>query len=352
MTTLDHPTTPAVDATRTSLCAWALHFAARGWHVFPITPRTKKPPVIDRWETRASTNPDQIRRWWRHIPYSIGIATGPSGLVVVDLDTPKPGQTMPERWATLGISSGAGVLRALAREQGTTVTPTYAVSTPSGGWHLYYTAPPGVRLRNTHDVIGWKIDTRAHGGYVVAPGSPVPPRGYELIDDRNPAELPTWLHQALIPTPPAPLSASTVAAAANPSGYTAAAVRGECHRVRSAPPGQHNAVLCRAAYALGQLVGAGLLDQAAARADLTTAAEVLISADCDCTLREITRVITAGLTAGARNPRRSTIRTSHQGRHETQRCDRADRDRCRTGWPGVPTLRAARWRVALAGFLL
>jgi Bifunctional DNA primase/polymerase, N-terminal len=314
MTTLDHPTTtPAVDTTRTSLCAWALHFAARGWHVFPIIPGAKRPPVVDRWETRASTDHDQIRRWWRHIPYSIGIATGPSGLVVVDLDTPKPGQTMPERWATLGISSGAGVLRALAHEQGTTVTPTYAVSTPSGGWHLYYTAPSGVRLRNTQAVIGWKIDTRAHGGYVVAPGSPVLPSGYELIDDRDPAELPTWLHHALTPKPLTALSVSAVAAAANPSGYVTAALRGECQRVRSAPPGQHNAVLCRAAYALGQLVGAGLLHETAARADLTTAAEILIRADCDCTPREITRVITAGLAAGARNPRRTTIRTSHQG---------------------------------------
>jgi hypothetical protein len=83
--------------------------------------------------------------------------------------------------------------------------------------------------------------------------------------------------------------------------------------VRTAPPGQHNAVLCRAAYALGQLIGAGLLDEATARAELTTAASALISADCDCTPREITRVITAGLAAGARNPRRTTIRTSHQG---------------------------------------
>ena len=314
MTTLDHPTTtPTADATRTNLRAWALHFAARGWHVFPITPRAKKPPVITRWETRASTDPDQITHWWRHIPYAIGIATGPSGLVVVDLDTAKPGQIAPERWAALGIGSGAGVLRALAHQQDTTVTPTYAVSTPSGGWHLYYTAPPGAQLRNTHDVIGWKIDTRAHGGYVVAPGNPVPPSGYELIDDRDPVELPDWLHQALTPKPPAPVSASAVAAAANTSGYVTAAVQGESQRVRIAPPGQHNAVLCRAAYALGQLVGAGLLQDAVARADLTTAAESLVGADCGCTPREVARVITAGLAAGARNPRRTTPRTSHQG---------------------------------------
>jgi Bifunctional DNA primase/polymerase, N-terminal len=163
-----------VDATCTTLRAWALHLAARGWYVFPITPGAKKPPVIDRWETRASTDPDQITRWWRQVPFSIGIATGPSGLVVVDLDTPKSGETVPDRWAALGIGSGAGVLRALARQHNITVTPTFAVTTPSGGWHLYYTAPPGAPLRNTQDVIGWKIDTRAHGGYVVAPGCPAP----------------------------------------------------------------------------------------------------------------------------------------------------------------------------------
>ncbi|MBV9014010.1 MAG: bifunctional DNA primase/polymerase [Pseudonocardiales bacterium] len=305
--------TPSRDVTRNRLRDSALHFAARGWHVFPVTPGAKKPPVIDRWEDRASTDPDQIHHWWHHAPCNVGIATGPSGLVVIDLDTPKPGQPIHQRWAALGISSGAGVLRALASTQGTTLTPTYTVSTPSGGWHLYYTTPPRVRLRNTQAVLGWKIDTRAYGGYVVAPGSPLPPRAYELVDGRDPVELPTWLHQALTPNPPPALSAPAQPVTINLSGYVGAAVRGECHRVRSAPSGQHNAVLCRAAYALGQLVGAGLLDEEIARAELTAAAAVLISADCDCTPREITRVITAGLTAGARNPRRTTIRTSHQG---------------------------------------
>jgi hypothetical protein len=301
-----------VDITCTNLRAWALHFAARGWHVFPITPGAKKPPVIYRWETRASTDPDQIHHWWQHTAYSVGIATGPSRLVVVDLDTRKHGQPAPDRWATLGIDSGTGVLRVLARQHGTTVTPTYAVTTPSGGWHLYYTAPAGTALRNTHDVIGFKIDTRAHGGYVVAPGSAVPPSGYELIDDRDPAELPGWLHQALTPRPPTALPAPAQTVATNPDGYTSAAVRGEVQRVRTAPPGRHNAVLCRAAYALGQLVGAEFLDYTTARAELTAAASGLVGADCDCTPAEVARVITAGLAAGARNPRRTTPRTSNR----------------------------------------
>jgi Bifunctional DNA primase/polymerase, N-terminal len=299
-----------VDTICTNLRAWALHFAARGWHVFPITPGAKKPPAIDRWETRASTGPDQIHRWWRNIPFTIGIATGPSGLVVVDLDTRKPGEIVPAQWTTLGIRSSVEVLRSLVRQRHTSITPTYMVSTPSGGWHLYYTAPAGVPLRNTQAALGWKIDTRAHGGYVVAPGCPVSPSGYQLIDDRDPVELPSWLHQALTPTPSPALSGSAVAATINASGYVHAAVRNECQRIRTAPPGQHNAMLCRAAYALGQLVGAGLLTETVARPQLTTAAEALVSADCDCTPREITRVISAGLAAGARNPRHTTPRTS------------------------------------------
>jgi Bifunctional DNA primase/polymerase, N-terminal len=290
--------------TTTKLRTAALDYAARGWPIFPVRPYAKKPPIIDRWETEASTDPDHIQHWWRNIPYSIGIATGPAGLVVIDLDTPKPSEPIPEPWASQNITNGTGVLAALAKKTGTMVTPTYTVRTPSGGWHLYYTTPPGTALRNTGKAIGWKIDTRAHGGYVIAAGSPVPPAGYELVNDRHPAELPTWLHHALTARPSPGLSAPPVAAPTNPDRYVAAALRGECHRVHNAPPGQHNAVLCRAAYSLGQLIGAGMLDEITARTALTTAAETMISADCDCTPREIARVITTSLAAGAANPRR------------------------------------------------
>ena len=54
---------------------------------------------------------------------------------------------------------------------------TFMVRTGRGGLHLYFTAPPGVRLGNTAGELGrglgWLIDTRGHGGYVVAPGSVV-----------------------------------------------------------------------------------------------------------------------------------------------------------------------------------
>jgi hypothetical protein len=153
------------------------------------------------------------------------------------------------------------------------------------------------------------VDTRAGGGYVVGPGSVRPDGGYELTDDTEPAELPAWLVQALSERPPAAISAPADIASANPTGYAAAALRREADQVRQAPSGQHNAVLSRAAYRCGQLVGAELLDIDTAKAELSSAGGSLVGADCGCTHAEVARVIGAGLTAGARNPRRIKPRT-------------------------------------------
>jgi hypothetical protein len=50
--------------------------------------------------------------------YNIGIATGPSGLLVVDLDRPKnPTDLPPEPWRSRGCATGADVLAWLATEQ-------------------------------------------------------------------------------------------------------------------------------------------------------------------------------------------------------------------------------------------
>ena len=116
--------------------------------------------------------------------------------------------------------------------------------------------------------------------------------------------------QALSQRPSVALSAPAQRPCTDPRGYVGAAVTGECDKVRHAPAGRHNAVLCRAAYALGQLVGAGLLAHADARAELLTAGGALTDADCGCTPGEVTRVIDAGLAAGERNPRRIAPRTS------------------------------------------
>ena len=156
-----------------TLLAAALAHAARGWRVFPLRRGDKRPAVKD-WEPRATTDPARIERAWTAGPFNIGIATGPSGLVVLDLDRPKPGEIPPPAYRQPGIGDGGDVLAVLceANDQPLPVD-TYAVRTGSGGTHLYFTAPPGMTLRNTAKRLGWLIDTRAHGGYVVAAGSTV-----------------------------------------------------------------------------------------------------------------------------------------------------------------------------------
>jgi len=279
------------------LAEWALHLADQGWRVFPITPGAKKPPAIARWEQRATVDRERIARCWQAGAFNIGIATGPSGLVVVDLDV-----------ADGDGPDGAAQLAKLAADRGVTLPGTWTVTTPSGGRHLYFTTPAGVRLRNTQGDLAPGIDTRAGGGYVVAPGSLVPSGGYELADDTDPAELPGWLLQALCEHRPTTISARPEKPVAAPTGYAATAVAREAERVRTAAPGQHNRTLSNAAYNLGQLVGAGLLDTTQAGHALTDAAHALMTGDCDCTPREIARVIHAGLTAGQTRPRRGCRR--------------------------------------------
>src|SRR5829696_7413899 len=123
------------------LAAAALALAGRGWRVFPVQPGRKVPAVRSDWEGRATTDPDRIIRCWAAGCWNMGVAAGPSGLVVVDLDMPKPGEEPPVEWALLGITCGADVFAELAARAGQPIPATFTVTTPSGGRHLYFTAP-------------------------------------------------------------------------------------------------------------------------------------------------------------------------------------------------------------------
>lgn len=306
-----------MDSATTALLGWALVLAERGWPVFPLKPGTKQPhgwhreakcPRTGRCsrghqtpEVYATTDPGVIRPGWT-VPFNIGVATGPAGLTVIDCDIAKHGDPGPD---------GDSALADLAARRGGPLPDTHTVTTPSGGRHLYYRTPPGVRLRSTQKHLCPNVDTRSWGGHVVGPGSLTPEGGYELIDEREPAELPAWLVQAIVERPahtsPATSSASS-GRARHPGAYGTTALAGECDRIRHAAPGTHNQVLSTAAYRIGQLIGARVLDHTTAQADLHAAGQTLITGTCGCTPDEVERVITAGLDAGERNPRRITTR--------------------------------------------
>lgn len=288
-------------ADRARLAGW-LDLAARGWHLFPVHP-ARKTPAIRRWNDRATTDPDQLARFFTaHPDHNAGIACGPSGLLVIDCDTPKS-DTPP----TL---AGAEVLAALAAGRGG-LPDTWTVATPSGGRHLYFrapTPPAGAEpLGNTGRTLGPMLDTRGAGGQVLAPGSRLPNGGYELIDDSDPVNLPGWVAWRLSVHAPTAVSApaerpSTVLG--DHDAYVSAIVRAELQRVAQAERGGHNAAVFTAARALGQLVGAKVLDRAGAEHDLTAAAAHIVAGRCDCTARDVTASIRSGLDHGARRPRR------------------------------------------------
>ncbi|WP_346012269.1 bifunctional DNA primase/polymerase [Streptomyces sp. SID3343] len=240
----------------------ALSAAARGWRVFPLVPGAKRPAVRD-WETRATTDAERIARCWDLAPYNIGLATGPSGLVVVDLDKPKNEDDVPKGpWANENVADGADVLAILAtRAEASFPDATFTVTTRSGGRHLYFLAPDGPGLPSTVGKHGWKVDTRAHGGYVIAAGSIIDARRYTIARAGDVAPLPDWLLALLRPAPvvrrrvPTPIPRDT-------SAYAAAALRNETANVAGTAEGGRNAALVRAARALGRLVASGDLPRA------------------------------------------------------------------------------------------
>jgi len=291
-----------VNGQQQELLGAALSAADRGWRVFPLRPGDKRPAIRD-WQERATADHARLRSCWARGAWNVGIACGPSGLVVVDLDVPKPGQGPRAGWTGELMRDGTDVLGALADRAGERFPSwTYSVVTRSGGTHLYFSAPDGERMRNTAGRVGWLIDTRAGGGYVVGGGSVVDGQRYRVRTTWEVADLPTWLATAMrAPQTPAPAGGSSLLDIRRQSAYATAALRAEVERVVAAEPGTRNHTLNAAAYSLGQLVGAGALPGELTAAALTRAARAAGLDD-----REIRATVRSGLTAGQQRPRHIT----------------------------------------------
>jgi hypothetical protein len=274
-----------------------------GWHVFPCAAGGKRPALRGNWQDLATTSPDQIRDWWARAPYNIGIACGPSGLVVVDLDLPHDVKADEEAdEGALFPLSGADILSRLARQHGERYPGgTYIVDTPSGGCHLYFAVSGDARVKNSAGAVGPHIDVRADGGYVVGAGSRIGGRAYIARGRIAPAPLPSWLAELVkdsygppsVPAPRLPLTDR-----AQGRAYAMAALRAETERVAAARPGTRNVTLNRAAFSLGQLVAAGLIPPIPVITSLIDAARYAgLPED------EAVRTARSAMAAGARKPR-------------------------------------------------
>ncbi|WP_328513606.1 bifunctional DNA primase/polymerase [Streptomyces mirabilis] len=286
-----------VDLANLPLLAAALSSAERDWPVIPLHPHTKRAaghperscPHSGRCanghrtpEQRATTEPDLIHAAWAHRPYNVGIATGPAGLLVVDLDLPK--EEEPK-----GAPDGATSLAALCERAGESIPTTYQVRTPSGGQHLYFTAPAGVRLKSSVNRLGEHIDTRGWGGYVVAPGSTTPDGAYEVIEAAPVAPLPGWLTPLLLdaPKPAAPPAITPVR-----DGTRAAktALERECAVIQAATeggPDGRNSTLHRSTCKVARFVAWGDIARHTVEEAIQAAGEStgLPAAECCTTIR-------------------------------------------------------------------
>jgi len=277
----------------------ALSLAERGWHVFPCVPGGKRPALRGSWQDHATTEPARVRAWWRRAVYNIGIACGPSMLVVIDLDVPHDIRKLPSAEDRSAVS-GSDALATLCDQHGQPYPlPTYAVGTPSGGCHLYYAAPAGL-VRNSVGRLGPHIDVRADSGYVIGDGSRIGSCFYTACDHRRPVPLPEWIAALLVnqPVPAVPTGAAPDLPGERSTAYAAAALHEETRIVAAARLGTRNDTLNRAAFSLGQLVGAGMLSPPAVITALMSAAE-----RCGLPDGEAIRTIRSGMTAGTRRPR-------------------------------------------------
>jgi hypothetical protein len=221
---------------------------------------------VQDWERRACSDPETVAAYWPSDRHNIGIACGPSRLVVLDLDA--HGE-LPEEWQLPGVSDGKDVLTQICEWAGMPWPSTYTVATPSNGWHLYFAVPDGSQVRNSASLIGPQVDVRANGGYVVGAGSTVGGKAYEVLDAAVPALLPAWIARLLEPRREL---ATAVASSARPGKRLEGFVR----KVEASQPGDRTGPLVWAAHRLAEMIASGeataddgeLLVQAAVKAGI------------------------------------------------------------------------------------
>lgn len=226
-----------------------------GLCVFPLKPGTKVPATA-HGQDDASNDLATVTRWAREYPRANwGIFCAPSGLYVIDVDC-GDGKIGQASWDALVAQHGH--------------VDTFTVRTQSGGLHFYYRMPPSDALTNTAGKLGKHIDTRGNG-YVVAPGSTVNGREYEVVNDVPIADLPQWVVEAVRkPTRPAPVASTAASLYANVA--TADDVQDRVRQLSitlgQAAEGEGNNTAAAIAYMVGQYVGAGQIDALTAEASL------------------------------------------------------------------------------------
>jgi hypothetical protein len=246
----------------------------------------------------ATTDPARLVTWWSAEPAAVpGVAAGPSGLVLIDIDThhddlpPElatgllPGidlaaELIPRHlWADPArFRDGRDSLRLLATLRGGPAPwppgdrhRPVTVTTPSGGRHLWYQAPaPGLRQALSDPAgrygLAWQVDVKAGWSYGLAPGAATTAGAYEITSGTpaNPGQMPAWLAREVgrvagpqparrQPGPAAPSLPGRVGAA-----YLTTVINRGAARIAAMDDGRKSALAALAYQAGGLLAWSGL----------------------------------------------------------------------------------------------
>ncbi|MFF0794969.1 bifunctional DNA primase/polymerase [Streptomyces spiralis] len=329
--------------------------ARRGWPVHPLSPGRKTPAAncadcrttlhthadcpclpAGRWchgFHAATLDQRRIKQWWTaHPNFGVGIACGPAGLLVIDIDAKHaqppgrdrilPGIPIADHVNLTGLATGFHTLAILAALRGhpspADDDTTLRVRTPSGGLHVWYRTADSRPWQcsagsSQGRALAWQVDIRAHGGYIIAPGTTTSYGIYAALGDvREPAPLPFWLAQDLertghLPAPhvPAPRSVpprahqAVLAAGGGRHPHLLASVLAPVEACGQVPEGAgFSDTLNRAAYTLGGLIAAGRL----AREEAERALKEAAAAARPGQERRIEQIIRSGLSAGHQRP--------------------------------------------------
>ena len=340
----------------------ALDLAALGWHILPLSPVSKRPlgncsacrprhgipahlahdsTCLDAggWchgVRAATTDPARITTWWQREPGAVpGVAAGPSGLVLIDVDAHD--DPLPPRLATgllPGINlaaepiprdawddparfrDGRDTLSLLARLYGG-IRPwppgpehqAVTAATPSGGAHLWYQAPAHNLRQALSDPQGryglaWQIDIKAGWSYGIAPGAATTAGTYRIRggDPAQPGRMPAWLAQEVIratttaparPVTPPPLPSS---GGPGPAAYLATVIGRGAAQLAAMTDGRKRA-LSALAYHSG-----GLLEWSGMDRDHVTGQLIDAGTAAGLGPRDATRIVHRAITNGIDRP--------------------------------------------------
>ena len=301
-------TTAAPSAQEATLQTIAGQYHALGLNLIP-TADDKRPAKVgagrlpwDQWQETRQTAEDLAGLPWSAAPGLAAICGPVSGaLVCIDFDG----------------GQDPGPVRAVLGALGLPADYAWLVNTPSGAFHVWLRCP-GLELPDGKG----KIDRPGRGGFAhvelryTGHYALLPPSlngRYSCLagglPELAPAEVtPATLLAAydLVTETSAPKAAKTTASAPRvttaPAGrytaYAQKALDAELDDLARTPEGQRNDQLNRAAFSLGQLVGAGLLDRADVESQLEATAKAIGLDD-----RETLATMRSGLDAGESAPR-------------------------------------------------